>query len=85
MEDIFLFNSWKHSSSLVVHLHGVFFFIRSVKGADEQVKLWICTKTGVHVVPDKQNFALCTRCILALTIYVMALHIRQQLLWSWAD
>ena len=34
-EAIFFFNSWKHSSSLVVHLQGVVFLIRSVRGAGE--------------------------------------------------
>jgi hypothetical protein len=28
LEHIFFFNSWKHSSSLVVHLQGVFFFCK---------------------------------------------------------
>ena len=34
-EAIFFFNSWKHSSSLAVHLQGVVFLIRSVRGAEE--------------------------------------------------
>ena len=31
----FLLQSWKHSSSLEVHLQGVVFLIRSVRGAEE--------------------------------------------------
>ena len=34
-EAIFFFNSWKHSSSLAVHLQGVGFLITSVRGAEE--------------------------------------------------
>ena len=35
VEAFFFFNSWKHSSSLAVHHQGVFFLIRSVRGAEE--------------------------------------------------
>ena len=62
VEDIFFFNSWKHSSSLVVHLQGVFCVMRSVRGADGQVKLWIWAKTRVHIVANIQNFALRVHC-----------------------
>ena len=61
--DRFLFNSWKHSTSLVVHLHAVFFFMRSVRGTDEWMKLWIWAKAKVHIVADVQNFALRAHCM----------------------
>ena len=68
VEDIFFFNSWKHSSSssLVVHLPGGggYFFIRWVKGTDRYVELWIWAKTTVHVVADIQNVAMYERCSL---------------------
>ena len=41
VEEIFFFNSRKLASYLLVHRQGLVFFIRSVSGADEYVKLWI--------------------------------------------
>ena len=41
VEEIFFFNSWKQVSSLLVHRQGLVFFIRSVRGAHECVKLYI--------------------------------------------
>ena len=32
VDEIFFFNSWKHASSLSVHLQGLVFFIRLVRG-----------------------------------------------------
>ena len=39
VEEIFFFNSWKQASSLSVHRQGLVFFIRSVRGAYEYVKV----------------------------------------------
>ena len=58
VEGIFFLNSWKHSSSLVVHLHCSPLLFSGQSGADDQVKLWIRAKTRVHTVADIQNFAL---------------------------
>ena len=41
MGETFLFYSWKQASSLSVPRQGLVFFIRSVRGADEYVKLCI--------------------------------------------
>ena len=41
VEDIFLFNSRKQASFSSVHRQGLVFLIRSVRGADEYIKLWI--------------------------------------------
>ena len=41
LEEMFFFKSWKQASSLSAHRQGLVFFIRSVRGADEYVKMWI--------------------------------------------
>ena len=41
IEVMFFFNSRKQASSLSICRHGLVSFLRSVRGADEYVKLWI--------------------------------------------